>query len=387
MKDKINFRLIPAILIQLFFILPNLFSQQTTLVGNYIKLSVYNENAKFSLHGRNSKDDKWIPLLFEDYPPTTYFRFFKDKKMIPFGEGGRGNNSEIKIIGKDIVYFWKSEDIRIGLKFALLNSLNSPNADSLLIEITLQNLTDEDYKVDILLCLDTYLGDKTKNHFLINENTIIIGEKEFKTINFPFIKSFDKELKIGLNLLFNNDLLNIPNRIYFTNWKRGDSVGKYRVSDGRVFDLKPYSINDSAIFAEYDDILIKGGDSTNHFIGLSMNNNISIDRTNDSVTTTTASVSTTTTIPTTTTTIQQENYITTTLSPTTTTTIASTQNITTTTTLRADFSRLDLANLNLSELLKLLNDINTKLIPDSNLTQEDIDFIDKVLNEIKSRRE
>ncbi|HOJ63685.1 MAG TPA: hypothetical protein PLE45_04620 [Spirochaetota bacterium] len=360
MKDKI-------ILFFLFILLPLSFSQQTRLRGNFIMVTVDNNNASFIIYGRNNKEDKWIPLLFEDFPPTSYFRFSKDGKLIPFGQGGKGNYSEISSDKNGIYYFWKNDEIRIDIIFKLFSSSSDTPLDSVLIDLTVKSILEEkDFLIDFILCLDTYLGEKGNSHFLLSNNKNYNTEISFNKQNLPdYVLSYNKEKGIGINLILNKKFL-LPDRLFFANWKAvKENIGKYKINNGNSFDLKPFSINDSAIFLEYENQKI-GIKSKNYKFILSMKNSVKLeDIENQTKPTTTTIFSTTTT----------------TINSTTTTTT-----INTTTSTINNKSSLDLINMNLSDLLRLLDEINKKIESGEQLTQEDIDFSNAILEEIKKRR-
>lgn len=326
-------------------------SQQTRLRGNLIMLTVDNSNGSFNLYGRNSKDDKWIPLLFEDFPPTSYFRFVKDGKQISFGESGKGNYSEINSDKNGIYYFWKNNEVKIDINFRLFSSSSSNPVDSLLIDLTINNLTERETNLDFSLCIDTYLGEKENNHFITPNNKIYNKESIISKKDIPeYILSYSKEKGIGVNIILNKSPI-LPDRIFFANWKIvRETIGKYKINPSNSFDLKPFSINDSATFIEYENQKI-GSKSRNYKFILSMKNRIKLEET-----------STTTTI---------QSYTTTTISNSTTT---------------IDPRNLNLINMNLFDLLRLLDEINKKIESGQKLTQEDIDFSNAILEEIKKRR-
>ena len=87
------------------------------LIGNYIKLKVFENNGSFVLYGRKRVNNDWIPLLYETIVPTSYFRFSFDKKRIPFGEKGKGITSDIEIRDKSIYYFWQEKRIKIEIVY------------------------------------------------------------------------------------------------------------------------------------------------------------------------------------------------------------------------------------------------------------------------------
>jgi hypothetical protein len=263
------------IIIILLNIIP-LYSEQYKLIGNYVLLSVSSNDGRFLLYGRSNKKDPWTPLLFEDFPSTSYFKFFQTNgTKIPFSEGGKNNISETKIIGNSIFYFWQNGDFKIEITYRFTSLYGDTSANTLYIELSVKNLTDREKSIDYFFCIDTFLGEKSHRHFMVDDR-IINGEKEFKTDNLPHtVISYDDYLKYGINIFLNTDRQIPPSRIYFANWKRIDeTIGLYKITDKQDFDLKPYSINDSACVQEYRNQKIQPGSKLDYRFVININNNI-----------------------------------------------------------------------------------------------------------------
>lgn len=330
-----------------FLIIMNVFSKETKLVGNYIKLAVSNENGSFILYGRNNVNDSWTPLIFEDESPTSYFRFFKNDFRISFGEGGVGRYSEIDIQGSKIIYFWQDSTIKINIKYSLVSSDSTKSADTLLIDLNIENKLNNDYDIDFFVCVDTYFGEKTKNHFIMPGNYILQNESEIPSeASISNVLTYDDKKKIGLNLIFGKEDQVVPDRIFFANWKRvNESISSFKVKEGRNFNLEPYSINDSAVFIEYkDEKIYPNRNHTYRFI-LSMKSDINLD-------------------------IDKKE---------------TKKDIIKRNRIEAE-EKINIINLNLSELLALLDKINKKLESGEKISEEDIKASNMILEEIKKRK-
>ena len=77
------------------------------------------------------------------------------------------------------------------------------NADTLYVNVNILNLTNKEYKINFFLCLDTYLGENSKEHFLLQDNSILNYEHEIiNPTNIIIIRSFDRKQNLGIDILF-----------------------------------------------------------------------------------------------------------------------------------------------------------------------------------------
>ncbi|HPO49997.1 MAG TPA: hypothetical protein PLO89_06690 [Spirochaetota bacterium] len=344
-----------VIVLFLFFAF-TLTAEQLKLVGNFISLSVSEEDGRFILYRRATKSDKWSPMIFEDYPSTSYFRFFdKDFNTIDFGLGGKNNYSETKIIDDSIVYFWQNKEIKIKLVYKLISSKAGFSSDTLTVDMLLLNLTDSQIKISYYFCLDTFLGEKSGSHFFLPGNVVVDKEREMTHKSIPeLISSFDSVSKNSINVMFGKERQEPLTRIFFANWKKVEqSKGVYKVEKGANFDLKPYSINDSAIFLEKTNVDLRAnGDASNRFIfnvvgdGNFEGKKVEVedDKKDEEV--------------------KKES---------------DDKEVT-------EESENELINMSLSDLLKLLDKINKKLSSGEKITEEDVELSKKILSEVKKRK-
>ena len=333
----------------IFILLFNLFninSQQTKLIGNFIKLVVDNQNGSFLLYGRNSVKDEWVPLLDKEQKNSTYFRFYINKLKIPFGKKVAKDKSDIDIVDDKIHYYWSNNKIKIEIDYQLIPTENSKYADTLIIDLNLINLSKKMFPVNYLLCFDTYLGEALKQHFILPVNVVVISESKVDLpCNFSNFQSLDREKNIGITVFFDKSQQVAPDNIYFANWKKVyKSKGIYKVNNGAKFDLIPGAINDSAAFIEYLDQRVYPDKNNKYRFIISMKNKIKLD----------------------------EDY--------------QGEEIIKSLGLKK-FQDIDYEKLDLSDLLELLDKINGRLKDPDPLKVEEVEIYDKILGEIRKRRE
>ncbi|MBP5705870.1 MAG: hypothetical protein J6W76_01195, partial [Spirochaetales bacterium] len=80
---------------------------------------------------------------------------------------------------------------------------------------------------------------------------MIDHECEFFRFAVPFVMSGERPNSPTLYLWTKGAWLTEPTRIFFANWKSGNTEGIYRVRDGEAFGQFPYQREDSAAFFEY----------------------------------------------------------------------------------------------------------------------------------------
>ncbi len=335
-------------LIIVFIFLLNLYninSQQTKLIGNFIKLTVDNKSGKFLLYGRNSVKDEWIPLFDKEQLFRSYFRFYIKNSKIPFGKKVGGSKSEIDIVDDKIHYYWNNNKVKIDIEYQLLPSVNSKYADTFIIDLNISNKTTKMFPVNYLLCFDTYLGESSKQHFVLPVNLVVISEcKVDLPCNFSNFQSFDRKKNIGVTVYFDKTQQVAPDNIFFANWQKVyNKTGTYKVNNGASFDLVSKSTNDSAAFIEYLDQRIYPEKDVSYRFIVSMKNNIVLDKD-----------------------YKGEEII-------------KSFDL-------SKFENIDFEKLDLSDLLALLDKINGRLIDPEPLIEDEIKVYDKILGEIRKRR-
>ncbi len=312
-------------------------------------VKVNNQNGRFIMYYRENDKSVWQPLMFEDANYTSFIKVHIDDIAIDFGEGGRGNDSSVWIDGNKIFYYWKNSVIRVDLSYELISVDNSIKVNTLKQKLSFTNISKKTFKLNVVYCIDTYLGEKGKTHFMLPGDMVLNYEDEMRGGGMvSYIKSRDKfsglEFVLSLKEKENMD----KHRVIFTNWKRYEGAGRgFVVKPERDFDLKPYSINDSAIFIEYKDLNLRPDENVHETLYLYGGRNVEVKE------------------------IVADEKI-----PLPAAVISDK---------KSDKSRSNFVNMSLDEILKLLDSINSKLENGETLTKEDVDLTEKLLKEIESR--
>ncbi len=344
-------RLFLLIIIILLFNIFIINSQETKLIGNFIKLVVDNQSGKFILYGRNSVNENWVPLLDKYEQFRSNLKIYLNKVMIPFGSKTAEKSSDIDIIENKIYYYWNNQKIKIEIEYELVPSENSLYADTLIIDINITNLTQKMFPVDYLLCFDTYLGEQSKQHFILPKNIAVISESKIDLpCKFSNFQSYNRDINLGITVYFDKTQQVAPDNIFFANWlKVNNKKGIYKVASGESFDLKPKSINDSAAFIEYIDQRVYPEKPNHYRFIVSMKNNIKLSEDYKGEK------------------IYNEEII-------------KSFDI-------SKFENIDLDKLDLSDLLELLDKINGRLKDPEPLKDDEVSIYDNILEVIKKKRE
>lgn len=337
--------LILLFLISLFFLFS---SDSTKLVGSNFMVEVDNETGRFIPFGRKRSKDPWIPLLFFDNPPTSSFNFFYKGKKIPFGEGGKTSFSEIMIENNSIVYKWNDLYMNFELIYSLTRSSDSVVLDTLQIDLNINNLVNEERVIDFSFVIDTYLGEEAGPHFILPGNIPVNKEMVFygSSIMSEIVSKGKNDFPV-INIIFDHSGNVMPERLYFTNWKRFErNMGMFEVVDGRNFNLEPFSINDSVVVVEYKDQKINYSRKKNYTFYFSLNSDLIFDIKDEQ--------------------LDEKNQSDDFESK------------------KTDNNIGKYSNLSLMDLLKLLDSMNEK-IESGNINQSDLDEVDEIMEEIESR--
>ena len=245
--------------------------------------------------------------------------------------------------------------------------IDSDLYDTLKITFEIENTSSRIIKVSGLFCFDTFLGEDTDAHFLLPGDLAIRSETEFKSNAIPsFISSYGNVPDERLLMHFDSKVPDKPYRVFFANWKKvSEFMGLYNSKDGDSFSWGRYSFNDSALFVEYRDVSIDIDKSmTREF--LIQNKNINLEeKIIQPVIVERMEIEEEPTIL-----IEEE--------------VAKV--IIPDNDVQEDLtSYFDYDNLSIDELLRLLDTINKKLDLGEELSQQDIEQVDKIIQAIDAK--
>jgi len=126
-----------------------------------------------------------------------------------------------------------------------------------------KNLGEADQRVGIRLLVDTYLGEENSAHFALAGGTKVAKETEYISSNMiqNWVSGSSRtEDAPALVFVTVGDGITTPDRIIFANWQRlNDSSWAFETSGTRSFSNLPYSINDSAVAQYYNPGIVEAG--------------------------------------------------------------------------------------------------------------------------------
>jgi len=241
-----------AVLLLFFTIINCVYS--TDITEGKIKLCIDEKQGSFiPYYLDNINTGKYIPLLFDKDPETTFLSIMVDNKIYKMGNTSLfANEFFLTSSGAEIV--WTSTVLKITESFSFLKSKEASLSDGFKITITVENISDNTNYIGIAYLFDTYLGEEQDSHFITNTGTQITSENSYSR-NFPayWISPSKDTNVLGLQGMVRGSGITVPGKIIFANWKRlKDNLWNFTVRKSRNFNLIPYSINDSAIAFIFD---------------------------------------------------------------------------------------------------------------------------------------
>ncbi|MCF7939088.1 MAG: hypothetical protein K9L68_10875 [Spirochaetales bacterium] len=250
MKKKILFSLLILFL---------LVGSTTLLTGQEItegriKIDIYEKIGRFiPSYLSDIRSRTYTPLLLNKDPRTSYFSLLVDNKIYRLGDSGVFRHSVSK---KDntATITWKSSELEIIQKIEPAGASTSSVTNGLRLSIEMKNVSEKDLRVGIRYLMDTVLGEQQNAHFYLPDSSVD-RESSFSGDSMPayWISASERNSgKPALQFMTKASGITQPNRLVFANWKRlDDSSWDYQTNSRRDFNLLPYSINDSAAAVYY----------------------------------------------------------------------------------------------------------------------------------------
>lgn len=156
--------------------------------------------------------------------------------------------------------------------------LDQASAGTAAIRYDISNTSGTIQNFGFKIILDTYLGEAGPNHFAdqSGEGTVLINdERSFvPSDKFHIVESSSDAKKNGIVLLVTprSGVGSSPDHVVFANVRRLQNSGnRFEIEEGRIFNLVPFSVNDSAVALYYDNIVLLPGQSVSVDIVLSGN--------------------------------------------------------------------------------------------------------------------
>lgn len=232
-----------------------------------IQLVLHEDFGRFSIAYReNPEAGNSIPLLLDQDPRTSLLEIFSDNKILRMGESP-GFSFSLAKTAEGASFLWVSPGLQVKQSFGFLKSRESSVIDAVRVTLEITNTADADNTVGAKYIFDTYLGEKSGNHFQVQGMEKITSETAFKPDSAKFsILSSSPDTQghdaVGFFVLLDGEGVTSVDEVVLANWKRlNESPWKYEVNPKRNFNLLPYSINDSAISLLYRERPLKTGET------------------------------------------------------------------------------------------------------------------------------
>jgi hypothetical protein len=224
-----------------------------------IKLVLHENTGRFSLYYLTDiKKERYQSLFVDKDPRTSFVSILVDDKSYRLGDSTafrikiQNENSRPAIV-------FQSPAIDVVQEFEFIRTGDASLANGVRMTIKLTNKGEKSVSAGLRFVLDTSLGENSPNHFATDlqqiSSELALTSKE----NDSFWIS--KNESLGLMGSINASQSTRPDLVHFANWKRfNDASWKVSPSNGRNFNLLPYSIGDSAVAYYFNPVSIPRGE-------------------------------------------------------------------------------------------------------------------------------
>lgn len=220
-----------------------------------IKLVLHENLGKFTAYyltdiGKNT----FKPLFFSQDPSTTSLSVLLENKVYRMGESSAFRQS-IERTDRGAKFVWKSSSLIVTEEFSFIKSANSPITNGVVITVTTENISESGIPAEIRYIIDTSLGEDSGEHFKTDSIDRVSGETSFTKFTLPsyILSPADTDRFEGFQIMTDAPGVTPPDKLVLANWKRlNDSTWSYETRSTRNFNYSPYSFNDSGIAMYYN---------------------------------------------------------------------------------------------------------------------------------------
>ncbi len=225
-----------------------------------ILVSLDERTARISVHYlADAARNRYVSLLSEQDARTTYPTLAWSGKFYRLGESPDFRIT-VRKEGTNAVVEYRSSFAVVRQTVLFLRSRGAPDADGVLMEFSIENLSGNPAAAGLRILLDTYQGERGKRHFEIDGTGVVGAELSLAGSSVPARLLTPGDSGASLQIQLSGEGLTRPDRLVLSNWKRiNDSEWGFEASPGRSFTLLPFSIEDSAAALYFEPAELRSG--------------------------------------------------------------------------------------------------------------------------------
>ncbi|MDR1046640.1 MAG: hypothetical protein LBL64_02615 [Treponema sp.] len=245
----------------LFLFLPTLSLKAVDFSEGLIRLTLHEEEGRFSLYYLSDPAQSLYEPLFSDKDPrTTFLALRVNKKVYRLGESSA---FRFRVeAGRNPSLIFESSFLRVIEEFSFIRTAGSSETNGVKISVTVENLNSKQASVGARLLIDTMLGEGRGGTPFVTVKGKMNGETAYEANSTE--RWWLSENCNNLSLMGSiSEGVNTPaESIIFSNWKRlSDASWKINYSSGRSFHYIPFSIGDSAVCYYFDQKPLNRGET------------------------------------------------------------------------------------------------------------------------------
>jgi hypothetical protein len=241
-----NKKLLSFIIVFLFI---SFFLSSREISFGRIKLHLHENIGRFTpFYLTDIRGENYKPFFVSEDPRTSYISLSVDNKVYRLGDSG-AFSLDTEISSDSAAYIWSSNSLTIHQTFTFIASKDASLADGLKMTLAITNNSETSLSVGVRFLIDTYLGEDSNTHFITEQINTVTAEKTITPGSDQeyWLSKENVGDDFGLRWEIYNSGITKPDKVIFANWKRlTESTWNYETNSGRNFNLLPYSINDSA---------------------------------------------------------------------------------------------------------------------------------------------
>lgn len=203
---------------------------------------------------------RYEPLVFDVDPRTSYATLSFAGKQFRLGDSADFRVTIAKTETGARISF-RSAFCSVDEDLVFVSSTGAALPDGLRLRYTIQNLSQKDAELGLRILVDTWLGEKSGQHFRTDLRPRQTTELSFDGTGGNSWVSSPGD-RADLMVLLEGAGVTKPDKVVLANWKRiNDEPWIPEISQGRSFTLLPYSVNDSALALYWQPAKVAKGDS------------------------------------------------------------------------------------------------------------------------------